>query len=104
MAGHKKYSDTFTGEFDENISNILFSECDFYDEKYDEKTKLRRIILKIINNELTARQKEVIMLYYYKNMKIEQIAEATGVSHQSISKTLSRARVKISNILKYCIR
>ena len=32
------------------------------------------------------------MLYYYKNMKVTEIAEMLNIDHSTVSRTLSRAR------------
>ena len=95
MSRRESYSDTFTGRLDQNIRDLL------EEKDTSEGTKLRRILLKIIKNELTPRQREIIMLYYFKRMDIASIADALGVTPQSVSTTMSRARLRIFRILQY---
>ncbi len=97
MSRRKSYSDTFTGEADNGIRRILEG------EENDKGERLRRILLKIINNDLTPRQKEIIMLYYFKRMDVVSIADALGVTPQAVSAAMSRARLRIFRILRYYI-
>ena len=95
MAKRDTYSDSFTGEADRGIRLILGLDDD------EDGSRVRRVMLKIINNELTPRQKEIIMLYYFKRMDIASIADALDVTPQSVSTTMSRARLRIFRILQY---
>ena len=96
----RKYTliDNLCGEADRRITAVL--EGDAGDEN---SRKLRRILLKIINNELTARQKEIIMLYYFKDADVAAISERLGVSQQAVYAAMSRAKKKIYGILQYYI-
>ena len=60
-------------------------------------------MLKIINNELTPRQKEIIMLYYFKDMDTVAIGKKLGVSSQAVCAVMSRARLKLYRFLQYYI-
>ena len=97
MPRRESYSDTFTGQADKNIRQIL---CEDPDEE-DNRQRLRRILLNVIKNELTPRQKEIIMLYYFKNIDMVQIGEMLGVTPQAVSSAMARARLKMYRILKY---
>ena len=44
---------------------------------------------------LPQNMKEVILLYYYENMSVREIAEALGTTEVNIKKRLSRARQKL---------
>ena len=83
MPRRESYSDTFTGEADKEIRGILCSSGG------DDRARLRRILLKVINNELTPRQKEIIMLYYFKNENTTEISKRLGVSPQAVSAAMS---------------
>ena len=96
MPRRESYSDTFTGQDDRNIRAIL---CE--DEEDGRLRKLRKILLNVIKNELTPRQKEIIMLYYFKNIDMVQIGEMLGVTPQAVSSAMARARLKMYRILKY---
>ena len=93
VSKRKSYLDIFTGESDENIHNILNSDND--------NSRLKKLLLNVINNELTPRQKEIIMLYYFKNTNIVTIAKKLEITPQAVSAVISRAKVRIYKILKY---
>lgn len=65
--------------------------------------KVKEILKNIIANELTSRQREIIMLYYYEKKKSKDIATLLGIDKSTVSCILSSARKKIYNILKYYI-
>lgn len=96
MPRRESYSDTFTGESDKMIRTIL--ECDTDD---DSPRKLRKLLLNVINNELTQRQKEIIMLYYFKELSIVQIGDMLGITPQAVSAAMSRARLRMQRIIQY---
>ena len=97
MPRRESYSDTYTGEADKNIREILFGSED------SQYARLKRILLKVINNELTPRQKEIIMLYYFKDMDIVHIAGLLEITPQAVSSVMKRARLKIYRYLQYYI-
>ncbi len=84
----------FLGEEDSDI-NALFS------DEYNKRANVKRVLLRVIENELTERQKQIINLYYFKNMNIVSIAEKLGVSPASVSITMKRARNTIIKYMQY---
>lgn len=97
VAKRDTYSDSFTGEADRGIRLILGLDDD------EDGSRVRRVMLKIINNELTPRQKEIIMLYYFKDMDTVTIGKKLGVSSQAVCAVMSRARLKLYRFLQYYI-
>ena len=98
MSRRRTYSDTFTGKADEGIRLILEGKTD-----EDSRSRLRNILVKVIKNELTPRQKEIIMLYYFQNKDIVTIGRELGVTPQAVSAAMSRARLRMFRILQYYI-
>ena len=49
---------------------------------------------------LPIRLREVILLYYYQGLKVNEIAEALGVSQPSVSGRLKRGRERLKDILE----
>lgn len=97
MEKRQSLSESFDGAPDENIMKLL-GECG---EDYTRTVNLKKILLKIINNELLPRQKQIIMLYYFKGKNTVEIAEIIGATQQSVSRSLKRARLTIFRILRY---
>lgn len=59
--------------------------------------RLRRVI----REELTDLQREVLMAYYFQEIPIPQIARDRGVNKSTVSRTLRRAEEKLRRYLKY---
>lgn len=87
----------FLGEEDSNINALFSDEAD----GTNRSVSVKRILLKIIETELTERQKQIINLYYFKNMNMVSIADMLGISPASVSVTLKRARNTIIKYMKY---
>lgn len=50
--------------------------------------------------KLAVKLREVVLLYYYQNMRIEDIASVLGISISSVSGRLKRAKEKLRRALK----
>ena len=50
--------------------------------------------------KLPRRLREVILLYYYQGMNVNEIADALNLSHSSVSGRLKRGREKLKNMLE----
>lgn len=96
MARRERYSDKITGKADQNLRTLI--ECNSNENSV---RKLKKLLLNIINNELTPRQKEIIMLYYFQGIDTVTIAKESGVSPQSVSAVMSRARKRLYRIMRY---
>ena len=66
-----------------------------------EYRKMLRILRKVVDEQLSERQKQYVMLYYYKRMKITQIAQMFGVNKSTVSRTINRARQNIKRYMQY---
>ena len=49
---------------------------------------------------LPRRLREAILLYYYQGLNVNEIAEALGISHSSVSCRLKRGREKLKQMLE----
>ena len=97
MPRRESYSDTFTGEADKSIRGILGGDA------CSDCARAKMILLKVINNELTPRQKEIIVLYYFQKKDIVAISRELDVTPQAVSAAMSRARLRMFRILQYYI-
>ena len=58
-------------------------------------------IRRVIQDELTELQREVLVAYYFQEINIPQIARERGVNKSTVSRTLRRAEQKLKRYLKY---
>lgn len=61
----------------------------------------RRRMYRVIQEELTETQRQVLMAYYFQERTVTQIAEERGVNKSTISRTLRRAEDRLKRFLKY---
>ena len=62
--------------------------------------QLKRV-QRVIKEELTPLQREILTAYYFQEMTIIQIAEERGVNKSSVCKVLKRAEDRLRRFLKY---
>lgn len=65
------------------------------------RDRQRQRLLRVIDAELTARQREVITAYYLENRSMVEIARAYGVNKSTICRTLQRAEKRMRRCLRY---
>ena len=58
-------------------------------------------VQRVIREELTESQREILLAYYMENRTIPQIAEDRGVNKSTVSRTLHRAEEKLRRYLRY---
>lgn len=82
----KKYKKSlFTKELDENIS---------YFDKYFDDTVIKAVC------SLKPKYKEVILLFYYQEIKVADISDMLSISESAVTVRLTRARRQLKEILK----
>ncbi len=62
--------------------------------------QLKRV-QRVIREELTDNQREILLAYYISDRNIPQIALDRGVHKSTVSRTLKRAEEKLRRFLKY---
>ena len=65
------------------------------------QTRMEHKLADAIEEELTARQGEVVRLYYINQLPMKEVAEVLNVSISTVSRTLKRARARLHRCLKY---
>lgn len=67
------------------------------------REKMKEAVLKAMENELSDKQRQTLELYYFKEMTMQEIADELGVCRSTVSRSLSRARSRISRCVKYSL-
>lgn len=75
---------------------------------YDDTTGLNlpkeiqlRRMQRVMEAELTPPQKEVLMLYYFEDLRPAEIARIRGVNRSAVLRMLRRAEERLQKFLKY---
>ena len=63
-------------------------------------TQLQRI-RRVIERELTQKQREIILAYYFQDKSIPDIAAERGIHKSSVCRCLQRAEKRVRHCLKY---
>jgi len=64
------------------------------------QVQLKRV-KQVIEGELTEKQRQVVLDYYFRQQTIPQIAREQGVNKSSVSRLLKRAEQRLQKYLKY---
>lgn len=64
-------------------------------------SRLRKNLLRAIEEELTPRQKELVLMHYFEGLRQAEIARRTGVRRSTVSRILMRAEERLEKVLKY---
>ena len=65
--------------------------------------RLRRNLRRVRREELTARQSELLRLYYDQGWSMPKIARELGINKSTVSRTLARARARLKRYLRYTL-
>ena len=80
------------------MRNIRFE--DYEGPRLPPKTQMQRL-RRVIEQELTPRQRDTILAYYFQDKSIAQIAQERGVNKSTVSRCLKRAEQRVRLCLKY---
>lgn len=61
----------------------------------------KKIVMKVIQNELNEKEREIVYLYFCDRYTLEEIAKLFNVSTVAIWKRLKRIKRKLYGFLKY---
>jgi len=80
------------------VKNILYE--GYLGKRLPREVQLKRV-KRVIQEELTPLQREVLLAYYFQELTMEQIARERNVNKSTICRTLHRAEEKLRRYLKY---
>ena len=80
------------------MKNILYE--GYMGPRLPREMQLERV-RRVIKEELTPLQREVLTAYYFQEMTLSQIAQERGVNKSSVCRVLKRAEHRLRRFLKY---
>jgi len=80
------------------MRNTAFEE--YLGPRLERSVQVRRL-KNVIDRELTWHQRRMVMGYYYEKKTVTQLAAELGVNKSTVSRTLNRARRRMSRCLRY---
>lgn len=73
------------------------------EDNSEQLKRLRRNLRRAREQELTARQRQMLTLYYDEGMTIPQIALKLGLNRSTVSRTIRRAKERLYHCLRYAL-
>lgn len=64
-------------------------------------SRLKRNLLRALREDVTARQRQVLNLYYSEGLNMREIAEQLGVDKSTVSRTIKRGERRLQRCLRY---
>ena len=67
------------------------------------RERLRRNLRRAMERELTPRQKEIMVLYFFENRPMTEIGAMLGINKSTVSRCLHRGRERLRRFLEYSL-
>jgi len=80
------------------VKNILYE--GYEGPRLPKQVQMKRV-QRVIREELTENQREILLAYYIQDRTIPQIAKDRAVHKSTVSRTLHRAEEKLRRYLRY---
>lgn len=77
----------------ENIKDLLTSKRNGPDEEFEVKIESAQLVDEVLR--LPVKYREVILLYYYKELSIKEISDVIGIGESTVKVRLHRGREKL---------
>ena len=71
------------------------------DDNKDQINRLKRNLTRALRQDITAKQRQMILLYYAEGKNMREIGEAMGVDKSTISRTIKRGERRLQRCLRY---
>ena len=64
-------------------------------------SRVKRNLVRALREDVTPRQREVLLLYYAEGLNMREIGERLGVDKSTISRTIKRGERRLRRCLRY---
>lgn len=71
------------------------------EDNTEDMSRLRRNLLRALQQDVTERQREVLTLYYGQGLNQREIGERLGVDKSTVSRTILRGEARLRRCLRY---
>lgn len=91
----------FIGLNDKNKDIIAFTNFSSTGTNCEDRNRMKQILSQAIVSELTMRQRECIMMYFYDNKKMKDIATELSLSPSTVTRHIKAGLNNLKSIAKY---
>lgn len=67
----------------------------------EEMSRLKRNLVRALREDVTAKQRLVLTMYYAQGMNMREIGEQLGVDKSTVSRTIKRGEQRLRRCLRY---
>ncbi len=71
------------------------------DDDGGEHEKMLRVLRRVMEGELTERQRDCVRLRYFEDKSVREVAEVIGITAPTVSKHLKKARARLHKVMEY---
>ena len=71
------------------------------EDNSQQMARLKRNLVRALQEDVTARQREYLLLYYGERLNMKQIGERLGVDKSTVSRTIKRGEARLRRCLRY---
>ena len=71
------------------------------EDNSQQMARLKRNLVRALQEDVTARQREFLLLYYGEQLNMRQIGERLGVDKSTVSRTIKRGERRLCRCLRY---
>lgn len=76
------------------------------EQQQDNRAQIERLLSKLpvaVEQELTPRQRQMLLMHFQDGMRVTDIARELGVSKSVVSRTLARSTERLFRVLRYSL-
>ncbi len=66
-----------------------------------EISRLKRNLIRCLREDVTAKQRQMLLLYYAEGKNMREIGESMGVDKSTVSRTIKRGERRLQRCLRY---
>ena len=66
-----------------------------------EISRLKRNLIRALREDVTAKQREMMLLYYAEGTNMREIGELLGIDKSTVSRTIKRGERRLQRCLRY---
>ena len=67
----------------------------------NEVSRLKRNLIRALREDVTPKQRQVLLLYYSEGLNMREIGEQLGVDKSTVSRTIKRGERRLQRCLRY---
>lgn len=96
-----RYEETFDARASEWIGDMAVWIRQNAPDNSEQHERILRNLPKVMKNELTPRQRQMVEMYFFQRKNIPAIEKELGIDRSTVSRTLHRGMDRIRRFLKY---